>query len=363
MNLNKLSKYVLLAYLLAGLFACSKAKKQQSVLKPEPVGIIPEGKYKNPVFEPILADPAVIKDTATATFYAYGTEDDWGDGKGDHLVAIVKSTNLKDWQYINDAFTQKPNWKANGNIWAPDVDYINGKYYMYYAYSIWADPNPGIGLAIADKPQGPFEDKGKLFLSSEIDAANAIDPFYFEDAGKKYLFFGSYSSQPTNGIWGAELSVDGASVLFNSKFRIAAGDFEGTMIHKRGKYYYFFGSKNNCCNGAASIYQVRVGRSETLNGPYLDKDGKALTSWGNGTLLIEHNERFAGPGHNARIFTDDNGNDWFIYHAIDKLNPIVPSGANRRALMLDRLTWENDWPTIKNGSPSITEQDAPVFKK
>ncbi|HWZ35274.1 MAG TPA: hypothetical protein VNW51_03905, partial [Mucilaginibacter sp.] len=95
MNLNRLSKYFLLACFLSGLFACSKTKKQQSVLKPEPTDIIPEGKYKNPVFEPILADPAVIKDTATATFYAYGTEDDWGDGKGDHLVAIVKSTNLK----------------------------------------------------------------------------------------------------------------------------------------------------------------------------------------------------------------------------------------------------------------------------
>jgi len=134
------------------------------------------------------------------------------------------------------------------------------------------------------------------------------------------------------------------------------------MIHKRGNYYYFFGSKNNCCDGAASIYQVRIGRSEKLSGPYLDKNGKALTSWGNGTLLIEHNERFAGPGHNARIITDDNGNNWFLYHAIDKLMPLVPSGANRRVLMLDRLTWENDWPVIKNGSPSITEQDKPFFK-
>lgn len=344
--------------------SCSKANKPATVPKTDTTVAVAEGKYKNPVFEPILADPSVIRDKTTKTFYAYGTEDDWGDGKGDHLVAIVKSTDLKKWTYVSDAFRSKPTWKANGGIWAPDVNYINGKYYMYYSYSVWADSNPGVGLAVADNPAGPFEDKGKLFLSSEIGTANAIDPMYVEEGGKRYLFAGSFSSAPENGVWGIELTDDGTAVKDkNTKFRIAAGDFEGTMIYKKGSYYYFFGSKNNCCDGAASVYQVRVGRSESLKGPYLDKDGKDIASWGNGSLLIERNERFAGPGHNAQIVTDDSGNDWFLYHAIDRGNPLVPTGANRRSLMLDRLYWENGWPAIKNGTPSTTEQDAPVFNK
>jgi arabinan endo-1,5-alpha-L-arabinosidase len=159
-----------------------------------------------------------------------------------------------------------------------------------------------------------------------------------------------------------ELAADGMSVPdITKKVRITSGDTEGAMIHKKGSYYYFFGSKNNCCDGAASIYQVRVGRSENLMGPYLDKDGKSLATWGNGSLLIERNSRFAGPGHNARIITDDAGTDWFLYHAIDRGNPTVPSGANRRSLMLDKLEWQDGWPVIKNGTPSTTEQQAPVF--
>lgn len=365
LNTTIMKNYLEIGALIILLSACSKGSKEQTAPpQPEPPVTIAEGKYKNPVFEPILADPSVIRDATTKTFYAYGTEDDWGDGKGDHLVAIVKSTDLKKWEYVNDAFTRKPSWKTNGGIWAPDVNYINGKYYMFYSYSVWADSNAGVGLAIADKPAGPFEDKGKLFLSSEIGTANAIDPLYVADGGKKYLFFGSFSSAPENGVWGVELTDDAMSVKDkNTRFRIAAGDFEGAMIFKKDNYYYFFGSKNNCCDGAGSIYQVRVGRSDKLNGPYLDKDGKALTNWGSGSLLIERNDRFAGPGHNAQVVTDDNGNTWFLYHAIDRGTPYVSSGANRRSLMLDRLYWENGWPVIKNGTPSITEQDAPVFNK
>ncbi|RYY34996.1 MAG: arabinan endo-1,5-alpha-L-arabinosidase [Sphingobacteriaceae bacterium] len=356
-------KFLVIVWTLTAVFAsCSKDSKKAVVNPPEPPPVIADDKYTNPVFEPILADPTVVRDPSTKTFYAFGTEDDWGDGKGNRLVAVVKSDNLKDWTYVRDAFSRKPSWKANGNIWAADVNYINGKYYMYYSYSIWADPNAGIGLALSDKAEGPYVDKGKLFLSSDIGTPNAIDPLYMEDGGKKYLFFGSYSNAPDNGIWGVELSADGLTIPDkDAKFRITAGDFEGAIIHKKGDYYYFFGSKNNCCDGAASIYQVRVGRSENFKGPYLDKNGNALTTWGSGSLLIERNERFAGPGHNARIIADDEGTDWFIYHAIDRGLPLVPSGANRRALMLDKLTWENGWPVIKGGTPSTTQQDAPVF--
>ena len=353
-------KHLLPIYLLCAVFTgCSKQRAKTPVVPPP---VIAKDKYVNPVFTPILADPSVIKDAATGTFYGYGTEDDWGDGKGDHLVAIVKSTNLTRWTYTRDAFVTKPNWKANGFIWAPDVNYINGKYYMYYSYSIWADPNPGIGLAIADTPEGPFIDQGKMFLSSEMGVANAIDPFYIEDGGKKFLFFGSYSSAANNGIWGVELSADGKSVPdYSKKINIAAGDFEGTMIHKKDGYYYFFGSKNNCCDGAASIYQVRVGRSTSLMGPYMDKDGHNLKNRGSGTLLIERNERYAGPGHNARLMKDNAGADWFLYHAIDRGAPVVSSGANRRSLMLDKLTWNDGWPDIAGGTPSVAQQTAPVF--
>ena len=146
--------------------------------------------YKNPVFEPILADPTVVK-ADDGYFYAYGTQDDWGDGNGSRLIPIVRSKDLVHWDYVKEAFTTKPAWKEKGGIWAPDVVKVNGKYHMYYAYSTWGDVNPGVGLAIADSPAGPFVDQGKLFSSADVEVPNSIDPFYLEVDGKKYVFWGS----------------------------------------------------------------------------------------------------------------------------------------------------------------------------
>lgn len=317
--------------------------------------------YHNPVFEPILADPTVLK-ADDGWFYAYGTQDNWGDGNPAHLVAIVRSKNLVNWAYVKDAFITKPNWKEKGGIWAPEVVKVNGKYYMYYAFSTWGDPDPGIGLAIADGPAGPFVDQGKLFSSKEIKVPNSIDPFYIEDQGKKYLFWGSFSDAETQGTYGLELSNDGKSVPnLSKKIKIAAGDFEAVMIHKREGYYYFFGSKESCCEAADSKYNVRVGRSKALFGPYVDKDGKDLRERMAGSLLIHRTEETAGPGHNSRLITDSNGNDWMLYHAIDVKNPKVSTGANRRFLMLDKVSWKDGWPEILNAEPSMDEQEAPFF--
>ncbi|TLV00866.1 family 43 glycosylhydrolase [Dyadobacter luticola] len=321
-----------------------------------------DGKYQNPVFEPILADPTVVK-ADDGYFYAYGTMDNWGDGKGAHLIPIVRSKDLVHWTYEKDAFLEKPAWKEKGGIWAPEVVQVNGQYYMYYAYSTWGDPNPGVGLAIADNPEGPFKDQGKLFLSAEVDVPNSIDPFYAEVDGKKYIFWGSFSNAPTQGTFALELAEDGKSVKdLTKKVKVAAGDFEAVMIQKKGDYYYFFGSKESCCEGANSKYNVRVGRSKDILGPYLDKNGKDLRERGTGTVLVHPSAKYAGPGHNSRFFTDANGTDWLLYHAIDRTQPTVSTGANRRVLMLDKLTWNDGWPEILNAEPSIEPTVAPLFK-
>ena len=339
----------------AGLAACTANHSAEKIEI-----VIDSTKYKNPVFEPILADPTVVKST-DGWFYAYGTMDNWGDGNGIHKVPIIRSKNLVDWTFVNDAFLEKPNWKADGGIWAPDVVMVNDKYYLYYAFSTWGDPNPGIGLAIADSPKGPFTDHGKLFLSKEVDVPNSIDPFYFEENHRKYMFWGSYSNEPTQGTYAIKLTGDGTQVLaINGKIKIAAGDFEAVMIHERDGYYYFFGSKGSCCEGENSSYQVRVGRSKSLLGPYLDKDGRPLIERGNGTMLLQRTGAYAGPGHNSRIITDHSGNDWMLYHAIEVKQPRVSTGANRRVLMLDQILWNNNWPEI-NRSPSNSDIARPDF--
>ncbi|AOM79399.1 family 43 glycosylhydrolase [Pedobacter steynii] len=350
--------YLAIPFLFAG---CGKSGTSVKEGGEEPTLPTKNLEFINPVFEPILADPSIVKGE-DGWFYGYGTEDNWGDGQGNRLVPVVRSLDLIKWTVIGNAFTAKPQWKSDGGIWAPDVVLINKKYYMYYSYSAWADPNPGIGLAVASNPGGPFIDQGKLFLSSEIGVPNTIDPFYFSENNKKYLFFGSYSSSVNQGTYVVELAEDGFSVKnLNDKVKIAAGDFEAVMIHKRKGYYYFFGSKGSCCSGSSSTYHVRVARSAALLGPYLDKDGKSIAERGSGTLLISGSDKYAGPGHNSRIISDRTGTDWLLYHAINKTNPIVPGGASRRMLMLDKINWVDDWPVIENSIPGNALKKGPEF--
>lgn len=335
-----------------------------------PFSIVILASYVNPVFKPILADPTFIKDPISGNFFAYGTADYWHTDKQSHLVAIVRSDNFTSWNYIRDAFNSKPTWKAESSagLWAPDINYVNGKYYLYYSYSTWGDPDPGIGLAIADRPEGPFNDLGKLFLSSEIDVRNSIDPFYYEENGKKYLFWGSYRNNSIQSKWGiyvTELSEDAKSVANLAEIvKIAASDFEGVVIHKRGNYYYFFGSRGGCCAGIHSTYHMLVGRSTSLKGPYFDQKGKNLAKVnGAGTTVLRGNSVFIGPGHASRIITDKEGNDWILYHAmLNNANLAQIDGVNQRALMLDKVNWSDDgWPIVNNGTPSFERITSPKF--
>lgn len=319
--------------------------------------------YTNPVFEPILADPTVIRDESTGFFYAYGTEDNWGDEKGNRLMPILRSKDLVNWSYVGNVFNKKPTWKNHGGLWAPDINKIDGKYYLYYSYSLWGDSDPGIGLAIADRAEGPFVDNGKLFTTNEVQVPNSIDPSFYEENDEKFLFWGSFGNGPTQGIHGIPLAQDGASVPdLTKKFKIAAGDWEAAMIHQRDGYYYFFGSKGSCCDGANSQYHVLVARSKSLKGPYLDQSGRDINKRGAGTVILKGNEWMVGPGHHSKIIKDDMGNDWLLYHAIQKDKGKVLSGASRRVLMLDQVLWVDGWPEIGQGVPTQRLKTVPIFK-
>ncbi|AGA79005.1 beta-xylosidase [Echinicola vietnamensis DSM 17526] len=335
--------------------ACS-SNAQEPV--PEPVDDDEDlqGQYTNPVWEPVLADPTVVK--SGDTFYAYGTEDNWGDEGGYHLVPVIKSKDLIHWELVGDALSSKPTWKPEGGIWAPDVTKVGNQYFMYYSFSTWGDANPGIGLAIADNPEGPFEDYGKIFDSQSIGVNNSIDPFYYEEDGQKYLFWGSF-----RGLYMIKLTEDGKATE-GEKVQVAGDHLEATYIHKKNGYYYLFGSYGSCCEGANSSYQVWVGRSEKLEGPYLDKAGNRLLDGHYGELVVKGNlgdSGFAGPGHNAEVVTDIEGTDWLIYHGMLKSQPRTNNGTNRRTLLIDPILWNDGWPMLFRQEPSTTANDGPVF--
>ena len=308
--------------------------------------------YQNPVFNHDFPDPNLLL-AKDSFFYAYSTQASWKNENfgGEYFLPVIRSKNLVNWQVVGDALTKKPDWKSEGGIWAPDASFHNNTYFLYYSYSTWGDPNPGVGVATSEKPEGPFTDHGKVFFSKEIGVSNSIDPFFFEEKGKPYLIWGSF-----HGIYGVELTEDGLHVK-GEKFQIGGDAYEGSFIYKRDKYYYYLGSTGTCCEGEKSTYQVKVSRSAAFKGPYVDKEGKPLLENG-GTVLLQKDtgkNGFTGPGHNGDIVTDKAGQTWMIYHAFDKKNP------TRRVMLLDKITWKEGWPVIEKSQPSFDPKEGPVF--
>lgn len=302
--------------------------------------------YSNPLTDVSLPDPSVIK-ADDGYFYLYATEDI-------RYTPVFRSKNLVDWEQAGTCFSEetRPAWGvAEAGIWAPDINYINDKYVLFYTLAApYCHETCGIGVAFADSPTGPFTDKGPLIKADSIGVKNSIDQFYIEDEGKKYLVWGSFE-----GIYCIELEDDGLALKEGAeKVQIVGGGYEASYILKRGAYYYYFSSIDGCCAGAESSYKVSVGRADNLFGPYLNRDGESMMAFAP-NVILHGDSIFAGPGHNAEIVTDDEGNDWMLYHSFLKSAP-----EKGRVLCIDRIVWKDEWPEIEGSTPS-TKATVPVF--
>lgn len=309
--------------------------------------------YRNPVYEHVFPDPDVLR--VGDTYYAYGTYHPWDPDTGPEreLIPVLRSPNLVDWEFVGPAFAEAPDWSRYRGLWAPGVGRLGGRTLLYYSDAEFRADDPGVGVATAPDPAGPFEPRGGLLRSEGIGVPNSIDPMLFVRDGTPFLFWGS-----KRGIYGIRLAADGLS-LAGEKFRIAGGGVEAPYVVERDGYYYFFGSRGTCCRGAESTYHVVVGRAEELRGPYVNRDGGRLTAEGvNGTTILDGGDRFVGPGHCA-VVRDERGGWWLLYHAYVRENPWVED-TPRRVLMLDRIRWRDGWPVVGDGTPSATGEVPPV---
>ena len=294
--------------------------------------------YTNPVIDNNAPDPTVIR-AKDGMFYAYSTM-----RQGN--VPVYKSADMVNWEYLGGAFRQHevPKFVPRAAIWAPDINYIDGKYVLYFSMSTWGGEwEAGIGRAVADTPEGPFTNAKLLFNSKQIGVQNSIDPVVYQENGRKYLIWGSF-----RGIYLTELTEDGLELIDSKNLmKIAGTAYEGTYIHKRKGYYYMFASVGTCCEGLKSTYQTVVGRSKSLFGPYVDKQGRKMLD-NHHEVLLSGDNQVKGSGHDSQILTDDKGQDWIFYHGFD-----VNEERAGRKMYLDQVNWGKDgWPTIGNGYPA-----------
>lgn len=331
------------------------------------------------------ADPTAIRGATRGdrNWYLYCTSDALSateknsDGTlVQHVVPTYRSTDLTHWTYTGDAFTNatKPAWVGSANgIWAPDVVFRDGRYFMYYA----ASDTPGaggaatgggsaVGLATSTTPTGPWTDSGGPVVAPQ-EAANGtgkrweFDPEVISWQGASYVYFGSYFG----GVNVRRLSADGTRSLPSTEKPIAIDNrYEGAYLLQHDGWWYFMGSATNCCNGALTGYGVFVARSRSPLGPFVDKDGVSIlaTRVGGTPLLAQNGNRWVGTGHNT-VVTDFAGQDWIIYHAVDQTDPYYAgqTGYTKRPVLIDPLDWRGGWPSVRGGAgPSDTSQPGPA---
>jgi arabinan endo-1,5-alpha-L-arabinosidase len=292
---------------------------------------------------PTAHDPAIIKQGEY--YYLFTTS------RG---ISIKRSRDLIEWEYAGMALQPAPEWaseqvpKFDGNIWAPDIACVEGKYYLYYSISSFGKNRSRIGLAInetlePDDPNYKWEDRGPVIKSEPYNKYNAIDPNLTRDTeGRYWVSFGSFWSGiklvEVDPATGAPLSDPLELISLASRPGVRYNPIEAPFIIFQNGYYYLFVSFDFCCRGLNSTYKIAVGRSEQITGPYLDRKGNDMMR-GGGTMVLEGSEDYAGVGHNAVLQEGDK--DWLVFHAYS-----VKRGG-RALLQIRPIIWTDDgWPTV-----------------
>jgi arabinan endo-1,5-alpha-L-arabinosidase len=231
------------------------------------------------------------------------------------------------------------------NVWAPSISRRGATVFLYYCLSSFGRNASAIGLmtnASFDplKPGEGWRDQGLVLMSRDGDDFNAIDPFRIDlKDGRAYLAFGSFWS----GIKLSRLNSETGKLIRPDTPRIAlasrnGGAIEAASILEHAGKFYLFVSFDQCCKGVASTYNIRVGRADRIEGPYRDKDGKAMLE-GGGSLLLPTTGRFIGPGGQEAVKTSSG--EMLAYHYYDG----DTFGASK--LQFSPILWSADgWPEL-----------------
>jgi arabinan endo-1,5-alpha-L-arabinosidase len=316
------------------------------------LGLTPTGYCADTKVESIaLEGQTFIHDPSTIVkengrYYVFGT------GRG---ILSKSSPDLIHWTNGPSVFGQMPAWTSSavpgfrGATWAPDVIKINGQFYLYYAVSTFGRQVSAIGLATnptldTSSTNYHWTDCGLVIQSTNHSDFNTIDPSVMLDTdGKLWMAFGSFwkgiyliQLDPKTGLR-ADTNSAPQRLAWNNKI-------EAACLTRHNDSYFLFVNWGQCCRGTNSTYEIRVGRSKKITGPYFDREGKDLVDDG-GSMFLETTGRFIGPGHVGIL--NEGGTNWFSYHYYDA------DSNGRSRLALGQIHWGDDgWPVAGKIVPS-----------
>ncbi|HWA25061.1 MAG TPA: arabinan endo-1,5-alpha-L-arabinosidase [Lacunisphaera sp.] len=314
-----------------------------------------------PLIDVPAHDPVMIRERGV--YYLFHT------GLG---IAVWSSPDRMHWTREKPVFAAPPTWAVaavptfKGHIWAPDISFHDGRYYLYYSVSAFGKNTSCIGVAtnVTLDPRDPrfkWEDHGKVIQSVPgVTNWNAIDPnLVTGDDGTPWLAFGSFWEglklvRLTPDRLAPAEPIDHLPTIASRKTDPAAPNppapsgnpvdaggnaIEAPFIFKHGGLYYLFASIDYCCRGEKSTYKMIVGRAKSVTGPYVDRTGQPLAR-GGGTILLTGDAKWYGVGHNSTYNFD--GTDYLVFHGYDASDP-----KGRSKLRIEKLVWDAEgWPAV-----------------
>ena len=299
--------------------------------------------------QPYIHDPSTIA-ACEGKYYTYGTgggglvsDDGW------HWADIARSLKLGD--RVADV---RPGGGA-----APDVLKIANRYLCIYGAT-----GGGLGgghngriLTMWNKTLNPLSPDFKWTTPVEVCASDgmedqdAIDPSLLLDptTGRLWVSYGTYFGT----IRLIELDPATGGRMKGNVERDIAIDCEATDLIWRDGWYYLLGTHGTCCDGVNSTYNIVVGRSRSVEGPYLDNVGRDMFH-GGGRMVISAGDRKTGPGHFGRTVLDD-GVEVMSFHWEADFDM-----SGRSVLGIRPLLWRNGWPVageqIRQGDYAILSE-------
>jgi hypothetical protein len=286
------------------------------------------------------------------------------------------------WSQLSGSVPKAPwtNAVSGGGYWAPHVVKVGDTFYMYYSQSNFGTNNSAIGVKTTQTPgvNSSWVDYGQAIIRSgayDPNGAthNAIDPAVHQDeTGQWWIVWGSHFDgimiQRLQDMFTPVGEITMLAHRGSEQFPVTNPNFnrlEGPVIFKRANYYYLITAWDWCCRSGGGLspadntYKVVIGRSEQINGPYVDKNGIPLAQ-GGGSIIL--NSRIALPGVTPTgLYRAPGGVDVFIENDIYYI--VYHVYRPQTTLAIRSVDWHDGWPYFNEpGGGSYDLRDGAYYR-